>query len=138
MPNRRRLLLWPYLVRGNATPLAPGMSSLTNPGFIFLASSAFGSKTTGTSLKTVARCSRRRVQASNIPSARFELAPSLRDSELGEEERIVSVPFADAVVASAGAAVAAVHVNEKHQGILVGLQRSQLRNILGRLPVHYL
>ena len=60
------------------------------------------------------------------------------DPELAQDERVVERDLAQAVVAARGAAVAGGHVRLQQQRVRVGLERAQLRHVLGRLPVHHL
>ena len=63
---------------------------------------------------------------------------SLSDTELSQHEGVPPVLLADAVIASTGPAVSAVHVDKKDQWIVVGLERSEFGHIFRWLPIHHL
>src|SRR3972149_737935 len=59
-----------------------------------------------------------------------------RHPHLGEHEGVVEGDLPKPIVAPGGASVTGPHVRLQHQGVPVGLEGPQLRDVLGRLPVH--
>ena len=72
---------WPYLVRGNKTPLAPRMCFSDEPGVYCAVSSVFASKMTCTSLRTALNCSHLRARAWKIRSGSKPTTATQRHGE---------------------------------------------------------
>src|SRR5256884_1133810 len=77
--------------------------------------------------------------SSSIASSRSEvLRASAPSTELCQDERVVEAELAERVVAARGAAVTGLDVDLEEQRAIVELERPELRDPLGGLPIHHL